>query len=367
MDKVEKSEQQWREELSPEEYHVLREKGTERAFTGAYWDSKDDGVYRCRACGQELFSSDTKFDSGTGWPSFYEPADGEAVATEEDRSFFMRRTEVNCSRCGSHLGHVFDDGPHPPVFATASTRARWSSSRSSRAEPTARAGHGALARVGRVRDRDGRRDRRRRLVRARRPHPRARRDAHGRSRALRASRPHGRLVHRRRARRRGGGDRRAKPASATGARGRRCRDRGLRGRQRRLPEGGAVLVCTAGTAIATMRSACSAAPVTGAAVPGTRSRGASLIVERGVAGIGIDTLSVDAGAASAPRAPLDPARGPLAPRGAGEPRPTAAGATIVIGACRCGAGRAPRRGCSRWCRSSASGHLRDDRLRTPRG
>jgi len=113
MDKVEKSEQQWREELSPEEYHVLREKGTERAFTGAYWDSKDDGVYRCRACGQELFSSDTKFDSGTGWPSFYEPADGEAVATEEDRSFFMRRTEVHCSRCGSHLGHVFDDGPHP--------------------------------------------------------------------------------------------------------------------------------------------------------------------------------------------------------------------------------------------------------------
>jgi len=113
MDKVEKSEQQWREELSPEEYHVLREKGTERAFTGAYWDSKDDGVYRCRACGQELFSSDTKFDSGTGWPSFYEPAAGEAVATEEDRTFFMRRTEVNCSRCGSHLGHVFDDGPHP--------------------------------------------------------------------------------------------------------------------------------------------------------------------------------------------------------------------------------------------------------------
>ena len=113
MDKVEKSEQQWREELSPEEYHVLREKGTERAFTGAYWDSKDDGVYRCRACGQELFGSDTKFDSWTGWPSFYEPANVEAVATEEDRSFFMRRTEVNCSRCGSHLGHVFDDGPHP--------------------------------------------------------------------------------------------------------------------------------------------------------------------------------------------------------------------------------------------------------------
>ena len=113
MEKVKRTEEQWREELSPEEYQVLREKGTERAFTGAYWDNKDDGVYRCRACGQELFSSDTKFDSGTGWPSFYEPADGEAVATEEDRSFFMRRTEVNCSRCGSHLGHVFDDGPHP--------------------------------------------------------------------------------------------------------------------------------------------------------------------------------------------------------------------------------------------------------------
>ena len=113
MEKVKKTEEQWREELSPEEYHVLREKGTERAVTGAYWDSKDDGVYRCRACGQELFSSDTKFDSGTGWPSFYEPAAGEAVDTEEDRSFFMRRTEVNCSRCGSHLGHVFDDGPHP--------------------------------------------------------------------------------------------------------------------------------------------------------------------------------------------------------------------------------------------------------------
>ena len=113
MEKVVKTDAEWRAELSPEEYHVLREKGTERAFTGAYWDNHDEGVYRCRACGQEVFTSDTKFDSGTGWPSFYEPAEGEAVATEDDRSFFMRRTEVNCSRCGSHLGHVFDDGPEP--------------------------------------------------------------------------------------------------------------------------------------------------------------------------------------------------------------------------------------------------------------
>jgi len=113
MEKLTKSEADWRAELTPEQYDVLRKKGTERAFTGAYWDAKDEGVYRCAGCGQELFRSDTKFDSGTGWPSFFEPADGEAVETEEDRAFFIRRTEVHCSRCGGHLGHVFEDGPKP--------------------------------------------------------------------------------------------------------------------------------------------------------------------------------------------------------------------------------------------------------------
>jgi peptide-methionine (R)-S-oxide reductase len=113
MEKVKKSEAEWRTDLSPEEYHVLREKGTERAFTGAYWDEKADGVYRCRACGQELFSSDTKYDSGTGWPSFFDPMESDAVETRPDQSLFMSRTEVLCSRCGSHLGHLFDDGPNP--------------------------------------------------------------------------------------------------------------------------------------------------------------------------------------------------------------------------------------------------------------
>jgi peptide-methionine (R)-S-oxide reductase len=112
-EKVRKTEEEWRRELTPEQYHVLREKGTERAFTGKYHAAKDPGVYRCAACGAELFSSGTKFDSGTGWPSFYEPADSEAVEAEDDNSLFMRRTEVVCSNCGSHLGHVFPDGPEP--------------------------------------------------------------------------------------------------------------------------------------------------------------------------------------------------------------------------------------------------------------
>ena len=110
---VVKSDDEWRDELSPEQFAILRKGGTERAFTGKYWDCHDDGIYRCAACKAELFSADTKFDSGTGWPSFFEPTVADAVELVEDRTMGMRRTEVRCRRCGSHLGHVFDDGPAP--------------------------------------------------------------------------------------------------------------------------------------------------------------------------------------------------------------------------------------------------------------
>jgi peptide-methionine (R)-S-oxide reductase len=110
--KVIRSETEWRNQLSPEQFHVTREHGTERAFTGPYVNEKRSGTYKCVCCGEPLFSSDTKFDSGTGWPSFYKPASG-SIDEHEDRSWFMRRTEVRCAKCDAHLGHVFPDGPKP--------------------------------------------------------------------------------------------------------------------------------------------------------------------------------------------------------------------------------------------------------------
>jgi peptide-methionine (R)-S-oxide reductase len=112
-EKVVKSDAEWRAQLTPEQFRIARKKGTERAFTGALWDTKAPGVYACVCCGQELFASDTKFDSGTGWPSFWAPLAEDRVETETDRSLFMTRTEVLCSRCAAHLGHVFEDGPAP--------------------------------------------------------------------------------------------------------------------------------------------------------------------------------------------------------------------------------------------------------------
>ena len=113
MDKINKSDEEWKQQLTPEQYHVTREKGTERAFTGEYCDNHEKGVYRCVCCGNTLFDSNTKFESGSGWPSFWAPLAEDAVATEEDQTYGMRRIEVVCNRCNAHLGHVFPDGPRP--------------------------------------------------------------------------------------------------------------------------------------------------------------------------------------------------------------------------------------------------------------
>ena len=111
--KISKPDEEWKKILTSEQFDVCRKKGTERAFTGIYWDTKDNGTYKCSCCGAKLFSSDTKFDSGTGWPSFFKPLDKENIEYIEDNSFGMKRVEVNCKKCGGHLGHVFDDGPDP--------------------------------------------------------------------------------------------------------------------------------------------------------------------------------------------------------------------------------------------------------------
>jgi peptide-methionine (R)-S-oxide reductase len=115
MDQIPQNEQEWRGVLTPEQYHVLREKGTERAFTGEYWDHKGDGIYRCAGCDEVLFSSEAKFDSGCGWPSFYEGLDKSKITEHEDNTFGMRRVEVTCAKCGGHLGHVFPDGFGTPT------------------------------------------------------------------------------------------------------------------------------------------------------------------------------------------------------------------------------------------------------------
>ena len=112
-EKIQKTDEEWKKELTPEQFAICRDKGTERAFTGEYWNSHEQGTYRCACCGNELFTSETKFDSGTGWPSFYAPISKDNVETETDNSLFMRRTEVLCAKCDAHLGHVFDDGPAP--------------------------------------------------------------------------------------------------------------------------------------------------------------------------------------------------------------------------------------------------------------
>ncbi len=113
VNRVEKTDEEWKKQLTEEQFYVTRKKGTERAFTGEYWDNHEDGIYRCVGCGNELYSSETKFESGTGWPSFYQPVAQANIRLESDNSYFMERTEVLCTRCDAHLGHVFDDGPRP--------------------------------------------------------------------------------------------------------------------------------------------------------------------------------------------------------------------------------------------------------------